>query len=293
MVKAARRNNRIVQVGIHRRSSDIYPQLAELVQSGGIGKVTSARCFRIANMFPVGIGKDPDCDPPADLDWDMWLGPRSMRPYNPNITPYKFRWWSEYSSQMGNWGVHYIDVIRWVLNEESPASISAHGGRYAVDDRRTIPDTMEAIFEFASGRLLTFAQYEASSGPGIQSGEIELRGTLGTVYADEGSFTVIPATGGQFDKWENRIEGRKVASGIKEDLTIAHIRNFIECVHTRQEPKADVEIGHRSTVFSLLANIALETKSRLEWDGTRELFTNNQIANTLLHYKYRPPWTLT
>lgn len=293
MVKAARRNNRIVQVGTQRRSSGIYTELVEFIRGGGIGKVTSARCYRISNMFPDGIGKMPDCDPPADLDWDMWLGPRAFRPYNPDIAPYKFRWWSDYSSQTGNWGVHYIDVIRWALGEEAPASVSAHGGRFAVEDSRTIPDTMEAIFEFASGRLLTFAQYEASSGPAMHSGEIELRGTLGTVYADDDFYEVIPAKGGQFNKWENRIEARKVTSKDQADLTTKHIRNFIECVRTRQTPNADVEAGHRSTSFAHLANIALETRSRLEWSGAREVFTNSELANTFLHYSYRPPWTLT
>jgi predicted dehydrogenase len=292
MVKAARRNHRIVQVGTQRRSSEIYPQLVGFIREGGIGKVTSARCFRISNMFPAGIGKEPDCEPPADLNWDMWLGPRAMRPFNPAIAPYKFRWWSDYSSQMANWGVHYIDVIRWALGEEAPSSVSAHGGRFAVDDLRTVPDTMEAIFEFASGRLLSFAQYEASSGPAMSNGEIELRGTLGTIYADDKFFEVIPAKGGQFDKWENRIEAKKVVPANPADLTFLHIRNFIECIHTRQTPNADVEVGHRSTTFAHLANIALETKSRLEWSREREVFTNSEVANSLLHYSYRPPWTL-
>jgi predicted dehydrogenase len=292
MVNYARRHQRIVQVGTQRRSSTVYPKLVELVQGGGIGKVTSARCYRISNMFPDGIGKAPDCDPPADLNWDLWLGPRAYRPYNPNIAPYKFRWWSDYSSQMGNWGVHYIDVIRWALGEEAPTSLSAHGGRYVLEDSRTIPDTMEAIFEFASGRFLTFSQYEASSGGAMNSGDIELRGTLGTVYADEKSFEVIPAKGGQFNKWEGKIEPQKVVSEENVDLTYRHIRNFLECVRTRQTPNADVEVGHRSTTFALLANIALETKARLDWDQSTERFSNSEVANTLLHYRYRDPWKL-
>jgi predicted dehydrogenase len=135
MVEAARRNRRIVQVGTHRRSSALLPQLRELIRAGTIGKVTVARCYRLSNMFPDGIGRDEDSDPPEGLDWDMWLGPRPTRRFNPTIAPYKFRWHSAYSSQVANWGIHYLDAIRWMLDEEAPQSVVALGGRYAVNDR--------------------------------------------------------------------------------------------------------------------------------------------------------------
>ena len=291
MIEAARRYDRIVQVGTHRRSSTLFPQLAQLIQEGTVGKVTVSRCYRLSNMFPKGIGKAPDSPPPADLDWDMWLGPRPKRPYNPNIAPYKFRWWQAYSSQIANWGVHYFDLIRWLLGERAPASVSVHGGRYAVDDDRDIPDTMEAIFEFASGGLLLFGQYEASGNPAMKSGEAELRGTLGTVYASEGGFEIVPERGGQFQDSAARMEPMTVKSS-DGDLTARHIRNFLDCVKSRQEPTADVEEGHLSTVFAHLGNIALATRSRLEWDPERERITNNKAANSLLHYEYRKPWTL-
>ena len=291
MVEAARRNNRVVQVGTHRRSSTMFPRLAELIQSGTIGKVTVARCYRLNNMFPDGIGIAPDGDPPEGLDWDMWLGPRPWRPFNKNIHPYKFRWWKDYSSQMANWGVHYFDLIRWLLGETAPASVSAHGGKYAVADARDIPDTMEAIFEFASGRLMIFGQYEASGNSAMRSGEAELRGTLGTVYASTGGYDILPEHGGQFQDPEPRMEPQKVRS-TDGDLTEQHIRDFLDCIKSRKRPTADVEDGHRSTTFSHLANIALETKSRIEWDAERERITNNEAANELLHYKYRAPWKL-
>ncbi|MDQ1257139.1 MAG: hypothetical protein QG656_1741, partial [Candidatus Hydrogenedentes bacterium] len=161
MVEAARRNNRVVQVGTHRRASQMYEDLHKLIQADTVGKITVSHCFRLSNMWPDGISKRPTQDPPPDLDWDMWLGPRAERPYQDNIAPYKFRWWHEYSSQIGNWGVHYFDLFRWLCDELAPCSVSAHGGKFAVDDDRTIPDTMEAIFEFPSGRFLIFGQYEA------------------------------------------------------------------------------------------------------------------------------------
>ena len=292
MVEAARRNKRVVQVGTHRRASELYEELHQVVKQGAIGKVTVAHCYRLSNMWPEGIGKLDDGDPPEGLDWNMWLGPRPERPFRANITPYKFRWWKNYSSQVGNWGVHYFDAVRWMLDELAPASISAHGGRYAVDDDRTIPDTMEVIFEFASGRLLIFGQYEAS-GHSMMPGEIDLRGTKGIVYASGGSYEIIPERDGQFQHADPRMEPMKGrAKAGNHDLTSLHIRNFLDCIKSRDLPKADIEIGHRSTTFSHLANIALATRSRIEWDAENERVTNNDAANELLHYEYRKPWTL-
>ncbi len=291
MVEAVRRTKRIVQVGLQRRSSGIYAEVAQLVQSGHIGKVTLAQCHRISNMFPSGIGHAPDGPPPQGLDWDMWLGPRPRRPFRATIAPYKFRWWHAYSSQVGNWGVHYFDALRWILGEKAPVSVSAHGGRFAVDDDRDIPDTLEVIFEFASGRLLTFGQYEASGLPALRTGEVELRGTLGAIYVGGSGYEVVADRGGQFQEWQPKIESRQVKRN-DGNLDVLHMRNFLDCVRSRQRPACDVEEGHLSTVFAHLANIALATRSRLEWDVNKERVTNNRLANSLLHYEYRAPWKL-
>ncbi|MFP6583012.1 MAG: Gfo/Idh/MocA family oxidoreductase, partial [Candidatus Hydrogenedentota bacterium] len=138
MVEAARRNECIVQVGTHRRSSPVYANLAKIVQDGTIGHVTLSRAYHLSNMYPNGIGRSKPSDPPADLDWDMWLGPRAMRPYQDNICPYKFRWWDGFSSQIANNGIHYLDAIRWITGEEAPTSVCAMGGHFIVDDDRTI-----------------------------------------------------------------------------------------------------------------------------------------------------------
>ena len=198
-----------------------------------------------------------------------------------------------YSSQMGNWGVHYLDAIRWLTGELAPASVCALGGRFAVDDDRTIPDTMQATFQFASGRLAIFGQFEASGNPAMPRPEIELRGTQGTAYIDTSSFQIVPERGGQFQDRKPRMEPIKVvANQANRDLTALHARNFLDCVKSRKRPRADVETGHRSTTMSLLANISLATRSRLDWDAEKERITNNAEANELLHYEYRKPWKL-
>jgi predicted dehydrogenase len=293
MVQAARKYKRVVQVGTHRRSSGLYADLAQRVQGGLLGKVCVARAYRLSNMTPHGIGKETAKTPPDHLDWDMWLGPRADRPYQDNIAPYKFRWWQDYSSQMGNWGVHYLDAIRWCVGEEAPRSISAMGGRFAIDDDRTIPDTMEVTFQFPSGRLAIFGQYETSGNPMMPSGEIELRGTMGTAYVSARSYEVIPESDGQFQKGIQRAKPEKASeSSSNHSMTAAHARNFLDCMKTRDLPHADVEIGHRSTTFCHLANISLALQRRLEWDAEKERFIDDPEANAMLHYEYREPWKL-
>jgi predicted dehydrogenase len=292
MVEAARRFDRVVQVGTHRRSSRMYAGLAELVHSGAIGKVTVARAAFSSNMAPGGIGHAPESEPPAGLDWDQWLGPRPARPFQATILPYKFRWWHLYSSQIANWGVHYFDVIRWLTGELAPQSVSAHGGRFAVDDDRTIPDTAEVIFEHASRMLTLFSLHEANGQPMLGRGaEIELQGTIGTLYAAGDRYEIVPERGGAFQdpKPKRKAEIVKASDG---DLDQQAARDFLDCVKSRKRPGADVEEGHRSTTFAHLANIALSTRTRLEWDPQTERFTNSEQANQLLHYEYRKPWSL-
>jgi predicted dehydrogenase len=285
MVNAARSHERIVQVGTHRRSSRMFAQLAEQIHSGAIGKVTVARAAFTNNMAPAGIGHAPESEPPAGLDWDMWLGPRPARPFQSTVMPYKFRWWHLYSSQIANWGVHYFDLIRWLTGELAPASVSAHGGRYALDDDRTIPDTSETIFEHTSKMLSVFSVYEANGQPVLGRGaEVELRGTLGTVYA----------TTHRFEIFQDPAPRRKaeVVKSTDGDLDQQAARDFLDCVKSRKRPNADIEEGHRSTTFAHIGNIALATRKRLEWDPQAEHFTNCDEANQLLHYEYRQPWTL-
>lgn len=292
MVEAARKYERIVQTGTQHRSRKDLAQLKALLSDGTIGKVTVARAYRKSNMFPDGIGKAPDSDPPEYLDWDMWLGPAAFRPYRSTIAPYKFRWWKEYSSQLGNWGVHHFDLIRLLLDEVAPSAVSAHGGKFALDDDRTIPDTMEVTYEFASGRILVFGMYEANGTGTMARGGTELRGTNATLALSWSGYEIIPEKGGQMQEWEAKFKGSESKDSSGDDTKL-HIRNFLDCVKSRQRPIGDVEEGHRSTTFCHLGNIALEAKARIEWDAENERITNVPEANDLLQYEYRSPWTLT
>lgn len=301
MVEVGANSKQIITVGLNRRGAPTFQKLAKEIPAGKIGKITFAQACHVSNMFPKGIGKLSPETPPSDFNWDMWLGPRAFKPYQYNIAPYMFRWWEDYANQISNNGIHYLDLIRWLLDEEAPTSISAHGGKFVIDDDRTIPDTMHVTYEFASGVIVTINILEASSGSFLPSGFLEFRGTKGTLYTGENDYTVTPTKAGQFQKWDKLMEPEKYS--IREDDTLlidgsykgsafSLIRNFLDCVKSREEPWATLEIGHRSTTLAHLGTIAMQTKQRLEWDGKKERFTNSKEANKLLSYEYRKPWKL-
>jgi predicted dehydrogenase len=299
MVEAQEKSGCIVAVGLNRRGNVVFQKLAREIPAGKIGKVSVARAARISNMAPDGIGKLKPEQPPKDFDWDMWLGPRQYQPYQYNIAPYMFRWWSHYSSQMGNWGVHYMDAIRWLMGETAPSVITAHGGKYVLDHDADIADTMQVTFEFASKKIISFSIFEATSGELFPYGELELRGTKGNLYANERGYRIIPATRGQFQTWDKLTDEEEFKNpskilddGSSADSTSGLIRNFLDCIRTRQKPFCTLEDGHRSTSFAHLANIALATQERLQWDQVKERFTNSEAANKLLQYEYRSPWKL-
>lgn len=292
MVEATHRTNRVVQVGMQRRSGNLYAEGVKLVQDGTIGTVTVTRSYHRSNMYPDGMGHAAPTAPPASLDWNMWLGPRPSRPYRETIAPYKFRWWKEYCCQISNNGVHSLDLMRWLMNVVGPTAICCMGGKYAVDDDRTIPDTAQTIFEFPEGFLSLFGMYEANGNPTMaRGGFVELRGTKGTLYSSDHTIEIVPERGGQFQEKEQRMEPVK-RHGKDGNLTVQHTRNFLDCIRSRAAPNASIEDGHRSTSLSLLSKISLAVKKRIEWDPRSEQITNCQEANDMLHYEYRKPWKL-
>ena len=309
MVNAARRHDRVTQVGTQRRSSPICHEMVEFIRGGGIGKITTARAFHIQNESPHGIGRPSDGEPPANLDWDAWLGPAPKKPYNRNRTLYRFRWFYDYSGgQVTNTGTHYLDLIQWALGQDAPRSVACMGGKIADFDDREIPDTLEAMWTYGGGTLVTFSQYNASTPAATAKPcEIEFRGTKGTIYFQGAGYDVVPETPaareypilspldrGNTKGWRDGkpvIEAKQRKAGSSDPVNL-HARNFLDCVKSRARCNADIETGHRSTSATHLANIALKTRAMLEWDAKAERFTNNDEANKLLSREYRKPYEL-
>ncbi len=306
MVEAARKAKRVTQVGIMRRSSPECREAAEFIRSGGLGKITVVRAFHIQNEWPHGIGNPPDEEPPEGFDWESWLGPAPKVRYNKNRTFYRFRWFYDHSGgQVTNFGVHYLDMIHWALGHDAPLAVTAMGGKIAIEDNREVPDTLEVLWTYPGGTLVTFSQFNANgaAAAGVREGQIEFRGTKGTLYVDWRGYEVVPE---QIIPNElpartplDRVSERHYREGAHamiepgkaqgKDSTSLHARNFLDCVRSRKECDCDIETGHRSTTTTLIANIAHKTKSYLEWDRESERFTNNAAANEFLSYAYRPP----
>ena len=183
------------------------------------------------------------------------------------------------------------------------------GGKYAVEDNREIPDTLEVLWQYEGGTLAVFSQYNCNAAGGNTRGsEIEFRGTQGTLYLNQSSYEIVPEEMREEplparsplrrdeDRRASRAQRRALEARTKKgdpaDTTQAHARNFLDCIKSRKPCIVDIETGHRSTSTTQVGNIALKTRCYLEWDGKAERFTNNEAANKLLAYRYRPPYKL-
>lgn len=303
MVRAAEKNRIVSQMGAQRHSSAYIVEACKLMREGIIGKITHVRCFHLANESPMGIGKKLVAPVPEGLDWDMWLGPAPKIEFQEVVWNYKFRWFWDYSGgQMTNFGTHWIDVIQMAIGEDAPVSVSALGGKFAVEDDRDIPDTMEAIWQYKNC-LVTFSQVNANRAPGGKdNAEMIFRGTHGTLYIYNNRYVIeteemqdgpYPARGPLNRNAEpptkKGTEPKSVSGKVDHD---GHLNNFFDCVKSRAKCACDVETGHHSSTTTLIANIALRTESVLKWDRESEKFINNDAANRLLAYQYRSPWNL-
>lgn len=307
MVQVAQETKRVVQVGIQRRSSKFLQEAVDFVRSGALGKISVARGFHVQNESPNGLGNAPDSAPPSPEEWDKWLGPAPKVPYNRNRTYYNFRWFYDYSGgQITNFGVHYMDMLRWALGKHAPKAVVAMGGNYAVKDNREIPDTCEVHWDFGD-MMMGFVQYNASGAPAsLRGAEMEIRGTNGIMYIYSNRWEVVPENTtevlfGQRTPLDRQSEraynpSKKPAMQPKTvtgtTSTPPHCRNFLDCLKSRARTNCPIEEGHTSTANTIISHIALRTRSFLEWDSAAERFTNNEAANRYLSYKYRAPYKL-
>ena len=287
MVDAARRFDRVVQTGSQQRSGPHYREAIEIVRSGEIGTVHHVEAGLERNSMP-GFGTPEDSKAPADFNYDMWLGPAPDRPYNPLRGLYHFRWFWDYSGgQMTNWGAHNIDIARWGLRVEGPKSVSGCGGRYAIQDNGETPDVQEVLYELDDG-VLTWSVRELN---GTRGAYLVFHGTKADLELGRRGYTI------RGQKWQNK-DPLQVANresrpeGAQRGLNAHHIRNFLDCIKSRERPNADVEIGHKTAVFCHLGNIATRMGRTLQWNARAERFVSDTEADQWLSKPYRSPWTL-
>ncbi|HEY1381350.1 MAG TPA: Gfo/Idh/MocA family oxidoreductase, partial [Gemmataceae bacterium] len=276
MVRAARRHNRVVQIGTQRRSIPHFQSAAEFIRSGKLGKVPLAKAW-IGGARP-SIGHKTDGPTPAGVDYDLWTGPAPLRPFNPNRFHYEWHWnWAYGTGEIGNNGIHGLDVLRWVLNLDAPTRVTSGGGKNFYDDDRQTPDTQVATFDFPGTTLVWEHRIWAPKPTEGESFGIAFHGEKGTL---------------SFNKKGWHVTDGPAASDEGKETESPHLQNFLDCVRSGGRPNADVEEGHKSTRLCHLGNIAFRTGRVVNFDAATETIKDNAEANKLLGRTYRAPFAV-
>ena len=304
MVEAARKYDRMVQVGFQNRSSSNVMQAMKFLHDGGIGEVYMARgtCFKPRDSF----GISEDSEPPATLNYDMWLGPCTYRPYNEKRGHYNWHWhWNTGNGDTGNQGPHQFDIARWGLNKKDhPVKVQSMGGIFGISPHecsQETPNTQTSIFEYEDGKILEFetrGRYTNSEAhAGVRIGNL--------FYGTEGW---LELNGSQWKAYRQREEEPFAGSGMDAEgaavggdqtfMTAAsaggHFANFIDAVRSGNhfDLNCDILEGHTSSVLPHLGNIAYRVGETLEFNGEFERFIENDEANLMLTRNYRYPYII-
>lgn len=297
MLAAARKHNRVVQIGTQRRSTPHLAEAREIVREGRLGKIALVETCCYYHMR--ASGHPANMAPPDYLDWEMWTGPAPMRPYNPVAHPRGWRAFMEYGNGIvGDMCVHMLDMVRWMMGLGWPKTVSSTGG-ILVDKASiaNISDTQSATFDYGETKVLwQHRTWGQASDPQYPWSAI-LYGDKGTLKASVMGYDFIPAQGQpvhkevtyELDQYpEDRTEQdleRHVAPAIRH-----HMQDFLKAIANRGRPVADIEEGYISTTTCILANLSMQLGRTLEWDATKQRVAHDEEANRLLHRPYRKPW---
>jgi len=284
MVEAARRNKRVVQMGIQSRSRPVTQRFVEYVQSGKLGKTLAAKVWNV--QMRRNIGRKPDEPAPAGVDYDIWTGPLPSMPFNRNRYHGTVNWhWHYGTGDIGNDGVHWLDIARWAMGVGNPAHISGMGSKLFFDDDQQTPDTMNVTYDYGD-KIIQFEQRLWN--------RYRLEGSENTVavYGSEGMAQVGRWQGGHHEFRVFDGEGKMIHSEREPSPDFNHhARNFIDCVKDRKQPAGDIEAGHLSTVLCHLGNIVARTKRTIRYDGKAERVLDDAEANRLVAREYRRHWS--
>lgn len=289
-IAAARKYNRVVQMGAQRRSWTLLTEGINALHGGAIGKVHLAKCWYTNSRKSIGIGKKADV--PAGLDYELWQGPAPRLPYQDNLIHYNWHWfWHWGTGEALNNGTHEIDVARWGLGIDYPLRVNSTGGRFHYKDDWQTPDTQLITFDCPEatviweGRSCNEFKVQGSDRGVLFYGEkgVLLTGHNGYTIYDEKGTTLKEI------KSDAVIDGRN-ASSPNENLDGVHIANFLDSIRLSKTPNADVAIGHKSTLWMQLGNIAQRVGHTLNIDQTDGHVVNDKKALELWSRKYQPGW---
>ena len=292
IVDEARRTNRVCAVGSQQRSGAHYIEAVRLMREGAIGTVHHVHAGMTRNAMPGFVARELRGGLTNALDWDLWLGPAPKIPFDPFRAIYHFRWFWDYSGgQMTNWGAHHLDIARWAIGARAPTAVAGFGGRYAIKDGGETPDVQQVLYRF-DDCVVSWSTREVNEG---DRAGLVFHGTKGTLDLARSGYTIRPETWtgddatGASTRRAPAIAGREVKGG---NLDEQHVRNFLDCVKSRQKPNADVEEAHLSAVLCHLGNLSTRLGRSLAWDAVNERVTGDAEANAMLTKAYRTPWSL-
>ncbi len=299
VIEAAKKYNRIVQHGTQQHSQEHYRKAVEIVQSGRLGDISMVEIWDHTYWAP-GRGFPADCDPPAELDWDFYVGPAPMQHYNPNIYyNYGYDWFKlSGAGHQVAWGVHHFDILLWAMGVNYPKSIAALGGQFAYRDNSEWPNTFDAIVEFGPGPV---AKNGFVLNYTMRLGSRRVRrshakcfyGTEATMVVDRSRISLAPEP--KTERIQN-VAGYLLAKEeeiLPADDKFRHSEVFLENIRDRKQPEADAQSGHYATNLGHLMNISWQVGRSIRWDGEAEQVIGDEEANALVAKPYRKGWELT
>ena len=285
LVEAARRKKRIVQHGTQIRSTRMMIEAIAMLREGAIGEVLIAKVWNIQRRGSIGHA-EPTQVPPG-MDYDMWVGPAPMVPYQTNRTPEGWHWWYHFGTgDMGNDGIHDIEYARWGLGVTThPTTVSALGGKYFFDDDQEFPDTQQVAFEYPGDgtpgqrRMLIYEQrlWSTNYPFNVDSG-VEYYGTEGKMFLSRR---------GKVQLLGERNRHVDVDIEPEPQNTLSHLTDFIDSIRSGRRPNADIHLGHLTATLCHLGNIATRLGRQLKFDPKSEKILGDAEANRLVSRDYR------
>ena len=286
MVEAARRNKRIVQSGSQLPSLEVTQAFHEYTQSGKLGRVVGAKVWNV--QLRRNIGHKEDEPVPAGIDYETWTGPLPKMPFNLNRFHSTVNWhWHYGTGDIGNDGVHELDIARRALGVTLPVAVSGMGKKLYFDDDQQTPDTMNLTYEFAGGRVMFYEQrlWNPYGLEGCDNGV--------AVYGDRqvaqfGRFREHNWGFRVFDEHNKQVYMQEHAG---ESIDTPHARNFLDCIRSRKEPRVEIEEGHLASSLAHLGNIVARTGRAIRFDPSTESVIGDAQANALVKRTYRGHWS--
>jgi predicted dehydrogenase len=282
LVRAVRDHKRVLQTGSQQRSDAKFLQACEYIRSGRLGKIKSVKVGLSGVNYTSRANPPtlPDGEPPAELDYNLWLGPAPWRAYNKNRVHYLFRFFWDYSGgQMTNWGAHHLDITQWALGMDDSGPVEITGrGVYNAEKLYETPQQFDVTYKYANGVVA-----EASSGTSKFKGGCTFEGEKGSLFVTRGTIQSTPG-----DILQQPLDDKSV----RLYASTNHFQNWLDCIKSRKDPICRVEVGHRSSTVCHLGNIAIRSGKKVQWDPKKEAIIGDAELAGWASRPYRAPWTL-